>query len=319
MESIEQLITRIKESASFIRQHLGCINSPIASTAVVLGSGLGGFADRLLAPPDTAPFLGRGWSAGPGVAIPLKAAPTPAAPTPTPALAIPYADIPHFPRPTAPGHRGRLVYGAVSPGGKPILCMQGRFHLYEGYLMREATWHIRVFKELGVSRLILTNACGGMERDWSVGDLMLITDHINYMFQNPLTGPNLQEYGPRFPDMSNVYHPEMLDAARRAAKELSIPLREGVYVGFCGPSYETPAEIRMFRALGASAVGMSTVPEAIVANHCGIMVCGVSCITNYAAGVTDQPLTEAEVIDTAGQTAPVFEKLISRIVDIINK
>jgi len=255
-----------------------------AATAVVLGSGLGGFADSLYD-----------------------------------AVIIPYEDIPHFPRSTAPGHLGRLVYGAASPGGPRILCMQGRFHLYEGYTMLEATWHVRVFKELGVSRLILTNASGGLERDWNVGDLMLILDHINYMFQNPLTGPNFQEYGPRFPDMTHVYSPRLLDAVRGAAAALSIRLREGVYVGFCGPSYETPAEIRMFRTLGASAVGMSTIPEAIVANHCGLMTCGISCITNYAAGILDQPLTEAEVITTAGRTAPVFENLLRRTVEILDK
>ena len=183
--------------------------------------------------------------------------------------------------------------------------------------MLEATWHIRVLKELGVSRLILTNASGGMERDWNVGDLMLITDHINYMFQNPLTGVNLHEYGPRFPDMTHVYDFGLLNIARRAASELSISLREGVYVGFCGPSYETPAEIRMFRSLGASAVGMSTVPEAIVANHCGILTCGISCVTNYAAGILDQPLTEAEVIETAARAGPVFERLIRRIAELV--
>ena len=261
---------------------VSCADSRNLKIALVLGSGLGGFADSLYD-----------------------------------AVAIPYEDIPHFPRSTAPGHKGRLICGAVSPGGERFLCMQGRFHLYEGYTMLETTWHIRVFKELGISRLILTNASGGLERDWNVGDLMLICDHINYMFQNPLTGPNFQEYGPRFPDMTFAYNPRMLDIVRTAASELSIPLREGVYVGFCGPSYETPAEIRMFRNLGASAVGMSTVPEAIVANHCGIKTCGISCITNYAAGILDQPLTEAEVIETAARTGPIFEKLLRRTIELL--
>ena len=274
----DEIVGRIRESAAYIRERLSGLSPAIA---VVLGSGLGGFADSL-----------------------------------HDAIAIPYADIPHFPRSTAPGHKGRLICGAISPGGARILCMQGRFHLYEGYTMLEVTWHIRVFKELGVTRLILTNASGGLERDWDVGDLMLITDHINYMFQNPLTGPNMQEYGPRFPDMTYAYNPEMKEMARRAAAELSIPLREGVYVGFCGPSYETPAEIRMFRALGAGAVGMSTVPEAIVANHCGIKTCGISCITNFAAGILDQPLTEAEVIETAGRKGPIFEQLIRQIIEL---
>jgi purine-nucleoside phosphorylase len=303
VETAADTVVRIRESAEYIRERFKWIASADAApdppkcadkaigerrsgrstVAVVLGSGLGGFADRLHG-----------------------------------AEAIPYGDIPHFPRSTAPGHKGRLVSGAVSPGGKRVICMQGRFHLYEGYSIGEVTRHIRVLRELGATRLILTNACGGMEADWSVGDLMLITDHINYMSQNPLTGPNLPEYGPRFPDMSRVYNPVMNDVARRAARELSIELREGVYVGFCGPSYETPAEIRMFRALGASAVGMSTVPEAIVANHCGIMTCGISCVTNYAAGTLDQPLTESEVIETAGRSGPVFERLIGRMIEILD-
>ena len=253
-----------------------------ADIAVVLGSGLGDFADGLF-----------------GRAV------------------IPYQDIPHFPRSTAPGHKGCLVSCAVSPGGRRILCMQGRFHLYEGYSVREVTWYVRVLKELGVTRLILTNACGGLEPAWNVGDLMLITDHINYMFQNPLTGPNLAAYGPRCPDMTNAYSPRMRAVVRSAADGLSIELREGVYVGFCGPSYETPAEIRMFRALGVDAVGMSTVPEAIVANHCGIEVCGISCITNYAAGILDQPLTEAEVLETANRTGPVFQNLLRRVVELL--
>ena len=283
----KETIKRIRESAAYIRARLIELSSgavPEFLAAVVLGSGLGGFAESLHG-----------------------------------STVIPYEDIPHFPRSTAPGHKGRLVYGAVSPGSARVLCMQGRFHLYEGYSMLEATWHIRVFKELGVSRLILTNAAGGMERDWDVGDLMLISDHINYMFQNPLTGPNMQEFGPRFPDMTYAYNPGLREIARKVAAEQSIPLREGVYAGFCGPSYETPAEIRMFRALGASAVGMSTVPEAIVANHCGILTCGISCITNFAAGILDQPLTEAEVIETAGRKGPVFEQLIRRMLEMIHQ
>ena len=290
-QNADDAVIRIRESAVYIRNHLrtpastgaassaSTASTPDFSIAVVLGSGLGGFADNLYD-----------------------------------ATAIPYADIPHFPRSTAPGHKGRLIYGAIAPGGPRILCMQGRFHLYEGYSMSEATWHIRVFKELGVSSLILTNAAGGLERGWNVGDFMLITDHINYMFQNPLTGPNLREYGPRFPDMTYAYNPEMLNIARKAAAGLHILLREGIYVGFCGPSYETPAEIRMFRALGASAVGMSTVPETIVANHCGIKTCAISCITNFAAGILDQPLTEKEVIETADAKAPIFENLLRNMI-----
>lgn len=304
-ETAESIVKRIRESAAYIKERINKSNAgrarlngekagvlppsaaqtgaPLADTAVVLGSGLGGFADGLCG-----------------------------------AEYIPYEDIPHFPRSTAPGHKGRLAYGSISPGAPPILCMQGRFHLYEGYSVREATWHVRVFKELGVANLILTNASGGMEPGWNVGDLMLITDHINYMFQNPLTGPNLGEYGRRFPDMTHVFSPFLTGAVKSAAARLSIPLREGVYVGFCGPSYETPAEIRMFKMLGASAVGMSTVPEAIVANHCGMRVCGISCITNYAAGILDQPLTEAEVIETAGRTGPVFQRLLRGAIEALD-
>jgi purine-nucleoside phosphorylase len=189
--------------------------------------------------------------------------------------------------------------------------MQGRFHLYEGYSMREATYHIRALRELGVKKLILTNASGGLNPTWSAGELMLITDHINFMGKNPLVGPNLDEIGPRFPDMTRAYDPELRDAVKRAAQSLSITLREGVYVGFSGPSYETPAEIRMFQTLGASAVGMSTVPEAIVASHCGMKACGISCITNLAAGILNQPLTEEEVIENAAKTGPLFERLLA--------
>ncbi|MDR3121298.1 MAG: purine-nucleoside phosphorylase [Clostridiales bacterium] len=286
---------RINESAAYIRERLGGAAPEIA---VVLGSGLGGFADQLQN-----------------------------------AVVIPYRDIPHFPRSTAPGHKGNIVVGEFTQNrgapsqlrnappqnhGARILCMQGRFHLYEGYTMSEATYHIRVMRALGVKKLILTNASGGMEPMWQAGELMLILDHINFMGQNPLVGPNLGEFGPRFPDMTYAYDPQMRDVARRAASELSIRLREGVYVGFTGPSYETPAEIRMFRALGASAVGMSTVPETIVANHCGIKVCGISCITNLAAGILDQPLTEGEVIETAGRSGPVFESLIQRTVELLS-
>ena len=301
---------RIQEAAAYIREKIGGRGYPAITCAVALGSGLGGFAETL-----------------------------------ADRTAIPYADIPYFPRSTAPGHKGVMVFGrlpaataetaapagavgaagtagavgaagAASPAGAApfVVCMQGRFHIYEGYSMREAALYVRVLSELGVRRVILTNACGGLEPAWNVGDLMLIADHINLMGANPLAGPNMGMYGPRFPDMSRAYSPAMRAIAMRAAAELGITLREGVYAGMLGPSYETPAEIRALRALGVSAVGMSTVPEAIAANHCGMEVCGISCVTNMAAGILDQPLTEREVIETAERTGPLFERLVARII-----
>lgn len=225
---------------------------------------------------------------------------------------IPFHELPHFPRSTVLGHSGNLVLGEAE--GVPAAAMQGRVHLYEGYSMAEVTYPVRVLGGLGVRQLIVTNAAGGINVSFQPGDLMLITDHINLMGTNPLIGKNSDELGPRFPDMSEAYDTGMCELALRVAGERKIPLRQGVYLGLTGPSYETPAEIRMFRSLGADAVGMSTVPEVIVANHMGIRVLGISCITNMAAGILPRKLTHQEVMDT---TQMVQEKFISLLRAII--
>ena len=225
---------------------------------------------------------------------------------------IPYQEVPHFPVSTAPGHAGRFVFGRLS--GRMVLCMQGRFHYYEGHDMAAIALPVRVIKALGCRALVLTNAAGGVNWDFSVGDFMLITDHINFMGANPLRGENDEAIGPRFCDMTHVYAPEFQQAARQVAAEQGIPLREGVYLGYMGPSFETPAEIRAFRTLGADAVGMSTVPEAIAASHCGLPVLGVSLITNMAAGMAGKGLCGEEVIEIANRRGPVFQAFIRQVV-----
>ena len=226
---------------------------------------------------------------------------------------IPYEALPHWKSSTAPGHNGRLIFGML--GGKQVVCMQGRLHYYEGYSMEDTTYPIRVMAKLGIQNLLLSNAAGGINTNFTPGTLMLITDHINFLGRNPLMGPNEAEFGVRFCDMSYAYHPELRALALEAAQELGQSLAQGVYVATTGPSYETPAEIRMFRIWGASAVGMSTVPEVIVANHCGIRVMGISCITNMAAGVLDQKLTEEEVLETGARVGAEFQALMTRIVE----
>ena len=228
---------------------------------------------------------------------------------------IPYGDIPNFPVPTVPGHCGTMVYGKKA--GKPVLILQGRIHYYEGLTQQEITLPVRVLAALGVKTLILTNACGGVNLSFHPGDLMLISDHINFSDSNPLIGANLDAFGPRFPDMSDLYTSSLRKAIREKAEEAGISLQEGVYAMYSGPNYETPAEIRMFRTLGADAVGMSTVPEAIVAGHCGMQVVGVSCVTNMAAGVLPVKLSHAEVMETADRVHDVFQKLIDLILTVI--
>src|SRR5688572_18217289 len=223
---------------------------------------------------------------------------------------IPFEDLPHFPRSTVLGHSGNLVLGRAE--GVPVAAMQGRVHFYEGYSMHEVVYPVRVLGALGIRRLIVTNAAGGVNLGFRPGDLMLITDHINLMGANPLVGPNIRELGDRFPDMSDPYNFALRERALKAAQESRIGLREGVYLGLSGPSYETPAEIRMFRMLGADAVGMSTVPEVIAANHMGIRVLGISCITNMAAGILPQKLTHQEVMDTTGRVKDQFVSLLDR-------
>lgn len=243
--------------------------------ALVLGSGLGNFAEKV----EIAEILD-------------------------------YKDIPGFPVSTVPGHKGRFIFGYVED--VPMVIMQGRVHFYEGYSMDEVTLPIRLMKLMGAKLLFLTNASGGVNTGYQAGDFMLMSDHISSFIPSPLIGPNDEEAGPRFPDMSDVYRKEIRDIIRRVAKEENIPIQEGVYVQFTGPAYETPAEIRMARTLGADAVGMSTVCEAIAANHMGMSVCGISCITNMASGILPQPLSHKEVQEMADRVAPLFERLVKK-------
>lgn len=221
-----------------------------------------------------------------------------------------YKDIEGFPVSTVPGHKGRFIFGYVED--VPMVIMQGRVHFYEGYSMKEVTLPIRLMKLMGAKLLFLTNASGGVNMDYHAGDFMLMSDHISTFIPSPLIGANDEDLGPRFPDMSDVYRKDIRDIIRRVAGEEQIPLKEGVYVQLTGPAYETPAEIRMVRALGADAVGMSTVCEAIVANHMGMAVCGISCITNMASGILPQPLSHKEVQETADRVAPLFERLVKK-------
>lgn len=228
------------------------------------------------------------------------------------AAVIKYEEIPHFPTSTVTGHKGQLVCGTFQ--GKNVIAMQGRFHFYEGYSMQEVTFPVRVMQQLGVEKLLVTNAAGGINTDFKQGQLMIIQDHINMMFRNPLIGPNDESLGVRFPDMSSAYDPELVDLAEKTAREQDLNIAKGVYISVTGPSYETPAEIRMFRTLGADAVGMSTVPEVIAANHAGMKVLGLSCISNMAAGMLDQPLSHEEVMETTERVKQEFLTLVSSIV-----
>lgn len=245
---------------------------------LVLGSGLGAFADRIDVR-DT----------------------------------VDYSEIEGFPVSTVAGHKGRFVFGYV--GEKPVVIMQGRVHYYEGYAMSDVVLPTRLMGLLGIKKLILTNAAGGINTSFSAGDIMMITDHITTAVPSPLIGPNLDELGPRFPDMSEVYNKELQDIIRVAAAKCDILLKEGVYVQLTGPNYETPAEIRMCRTLGGDAVGMSTACEAMAANHMGIKVCGISCITNMAAGILPQKLDHKEVQETADKVADTIRRLIRAVID----
>ncbi|MCS7462932.1 purine-nucleoside phosphorylase [Paenibacillus doosanensis] len=230
-------------------------------------------------------------------------------------VVIAYEDIPGFPVSTVEGHAGQLVCGMLQ--GKPVVAMQGRFHYYEGYAMDKVVFPVFVMKQLGVETIIVTNAAGGVNTSFRPGDLMLISDHINHMSGNPLIGPNDSKLGPRFPDMSQAYSAKLRELAHGAAETLQMELREGVYIGFTGPSYETPAEIRMARIMGGDAVGMSTVPEVIAANYAGIEVLGISCISNMAAGILEQPLCHEEVIETTEKVKTGFVALVKEIVQRI--
>lgn len=221
---------------------------------------------------------------------------------------IDYHDIEGFPVSTVSGHKGRFVFGYV--GDVPVVVMQGRVHFYEGYPMQDVVLPTRLMKMLGAEVLFLTNAAGGANFDFNPGDLMLITDHISSFIPSPLIGENLEQFGTRFPDMSNVYDKNLREIISKKAEELNIPLKQGVYIQLTGPAYETPAEVRLYRNLGADAVGMSTVCEAMVANHAGMKICGISCITNLAAGMLNQPLDHNEVKETADKVASLFKKLV---------
>jgi purine-nucleoside phosphorylase len=249
--------------------------------ALVLGSGLGSFADDF-----------------------------------DEAVGIPYEEIPGFVRSTAQGHAGRLVIGKVD--NVPLVAMQGRVHYYEGYSLEEVTFPIRTFNLLGVKTLILTNASGGINVELSQGTLMVISDHLNLMGDNPLRGVNEERFGPRFPDMSAVYAPELQALVVEEARAIGVDVRRGIYGALSGPSYETPAEIHLLRTLGADAVGMSTVPEAIVARHMGLEVLGISCITNMAAGISDQPINHEEVMATGDRVREAFAQLLRRVVSRIH-
>lgn len=226
---------------------------------------------------------------------------------------INYADIPGFMVSTAPGHKGRLILKKIA--GKTVLLMQGRFHCYEGYDVLDTVLPVRAFAKLGIKKIILTNAAGGINLDFSEGALMMITDHLGYNTAPVLWGPNIDELGPRFPDMTFAYSREMMDKARCAAKEQGVPLYEGIYAYTKGAQYETPAEIRMYKMLGADAVGMSTVPEVVAARHAGMDILAISCITNMAAGITGNELTEQEVLDTANRVMGSFIKLITAVIE----
>ena len=248
----------------------------VPEVGIVLGSGLGEYAQTVIDP-----------------------------------VAIEYKDIPGFPVSSVEGHASKFVLGECM--GKRVIMMCGRFHYYEGYTQQQTTLPIRVMKQLGVQTLMLTNAAGGINRGFSSGTLMAIADHINYSGNNPLIGKNLDEYGPRFPDMSNAYDRNLRDKVIAVARANGINIEEGVYIYFSGPSYETPAEVRMAALLGADAAGMSTVPEAIVANHCGMRVVGISCITNMAAGILDTPIVHSEVMETAARVREQFKLLLNKI------
>ncbi|HTZ48236.1 MAG TPA: purine-nucleoside phosphorylase [Verrucomicrobiae bacterium] len=245
--------------------------------ALVLGSGLGAFADEFAS-----------------------------------ATRIPYAKIPHFPRSTAIGHAGQLVLGTAE--NIPVVGMQGRVHLYEGYSAKDVVFPIRVFARMGVEAVILTNAAGGIKKDFTQGRLVVLSDHINLQGANPLIGPNDERFGTRFPDMTAAYDKKFRELALAESRRLQLDLDEGVYAALSGPTYETPAEIRYLRSIGADLVGMSTVPEVIAARHCGLRVLGISCVTNAAAGILDQPLDHKEVLETAERVKGQFIGLLRAII-----
>lgn len=276
--SSTRVVEMLEQSGEFIRGRLG--GRRIPGVGVILGSGLGRFGDELVD-----------------------------------AVAIPYGEIPHFPVSTVHGHAGRLVVGKL-PGkdGTPVVALQGRFHLYEGYGPQEVVFPIRALARAGVTAFVITNAAGGVNKQFKAGDLMAISDHLNISGHNPLVGPHDERLGPRFPDMSEAYCVEFRKLVHEAAREVGLSLREGVYCVLSGPSYETPAEVRMLGALGADAVGMSTIPEVVACRQMGVRVLGISLISNLAAGISKVPLTHAEVIETGERVAADFVKLVKAVV-----
>ena len=267
------LYERAQEAARLIRSR----TDVDVTVAIVLGSGLGAFAQDL-----------------------------------TEATQIPYDEIPGFARSTVEGHAGRLVIG--KSGEVTLAAMQGRFHFYEGYSLQDVTFPVRVLKLLGVRTVVLTNAAGALNVEFTPGSLMVISDHLNLLGDNPLRGPNDERFGPRFPDLTSVYARRLQDVVIEEARALGLKLPRGIYGALAGPSYETPAEIRMLRTLGADVVGMSTVPEAIVARHMSMQVVGISCITNLAAGVSDEPIDHSQVMAIGERVRGDFTKLLSRVV-----
>ena len=271
-----ELSARLEQALAYLNEH----TSLRPETGIVLGSGLGGFAEQT----EDAEY-------------------------------IDYADIPCFPRSTVDGHKGRFVLGKV--GGKSIIAMQGRVHFYEGYAMEDVIMPVRLMAMFGVKTLLLTNAAGGVNKSFSAGDLMLLTDHISVFVPNPLINRQPDYKGTRFPDMSEVYDGVLRNKALECAKTLDIELKEGVYCQLTGPSYETPAEIKMLSKLGADAVGMSTAVEAIAARHIGMKVCGISLITNMAAGISETPLSHEEVKQAADDAAERFGALVKHFIEVI--
>ncbi|UZJ80762.1 purine-nucleoside phosphorylase [Fictibacillus sp. KU28468] len=268
------LLTKMNEAANMIQSRTEGMHPEIG---LILGSGLGELADEI-----------------------------------ENAVQIDYSEIPHFPVSTVEGHAGKLVIGTLN--GKTVLAMQGRFHFYEGYSMQDVTFPVRVMKGLGVKLLIVTNACGGMNPEFSAGDLMIIDDHLNMTGANPLIGPNDAELGPRFPDMSTAYTPELVQFTKDTAANLGIKVQQGVYAGITGPTYMTKAELRMLRTVGGDAIGMSTVPEVIVASHMSMKIIGISCITDMAIADELEPLTHEQVVAVANRTKPKFINLVKELV-----
>lgn len=270
------IIYKYIETAEFLRGRIEAAGKTMPEVAIILGSGLGKLADRIAT-----------------------------------SLVIPYREIPHFKASTAVGHKGNLIIGTL--GGKAVLAMQGRFHYYEGYTMQEVTYPIRVFAQMGIRTLLVSNAAGAVNPNYHVGDLMVITDHINFM-PNPLVGPNQEEFGPRFPDMTDTYSPRLRKLADQIADSMKLTLQHGVYVAGTGPTYETPAEYRMYRTLGGDACGMSTVPEVIVARHCGMEIFGMSVITNQSNDLKDGVVNdENDVVLQADRAADKMTQLFTQL------